>query len=107
MNKPRLLPPPTLTLPRKGGGNNSRNSHSFPPPLRGRVGWGDLGLILLTLPARAELPQIRLDRIFPLGAEAGSEVTLEISGKDLDEAKSLHFDHPGFKAELTKPNEIK
>jgi hypothetical protein len=57
--------------------------------------------------SHAQLPHIRLDRIFPLGGAAGSEVVLDIAGKDLDEVKSLHFDHPGFKAELLKPNQFK
>jgi hypothetical protein len=57
--------------------------------------------------AHAQLPHIRLDRIYPLGGAAGSEVTLEITGKDLDDVKSLHFDHPGLKAELVKPNQFK
>ena len=55
----------------------------------------------------AELPLIRLDRIFPLGAQAGSEVTLEISGRDLDDTKVLHFDHPGFKAQWLKANQFR
>jgi hypothetical protein len=42
-----------------------------------------------------------------LGGKAGSTVVLEIAGKDLDEVKSLHFDHPGFKAELVKPNQFR
>lgn len=55
----------------------------------------------------AELPLIRLDRTFPLGGQAGSEVTLEIAGRDLDDAKALHFDHPGFKAQFLKANQFK
>jgi hypothetical protein len=55
----------------------------------------------------AELPLIRLDRIFPLGGGAGSEVLLEINGRDLEEAKSLHFDHPGFGAEWLKDRHFK
>jgi hypothetical protein len=55
----------------------------------------------------AQLPHARLDRIFPLGGLAGSEVVLDITGKDLDEVKALHFDHPGFKAELVKPNQFR
>jgi len=46
--------------------------------------------------AHAELPLIRLDRIFPLGGQAGSEVLLEISGKDFEDVKALRFDHPGL-----------
>src|SRR5262245_4578602 len=61
----------------------------------------------LIAPVHAQLPHIRLDRIYPLGAAAGSEVTLEITGKDLDEVKSLTFDHAGLKAELLKPNQFK
>jgi hypothetical protein len=63
--------------------------------------------IALTSPARADLPQIRLDRIFPLGGEAGSTVTLEIDGKDLDEAKDLRFDHPGIRAEWVKEKQFR
>jgi hypothetical protein len=66
-----------------------------------------LGILLVAGAARAQLPHIRLDRIFPLGGAAGSEVTLEIAGKDLDDVKALHFDHPGFKGEPVKPNQFR
>lgn len=56
---------------------------------------------------RAELPHIRLDRVFPLGGSAGSEVLLDIAGKDLDDVQVLHFDHPGFKAVFVKPNQFR
>lgn len=64
-------------------------------------------LVLISSSVRAELPLIRLDQIYPLGGAAGSAVTLEIRGRDLDDVKQLHFDHPGFKAELLKPNTFK
>lgn len=57
--------------------------------------------------ARAELPQIRLDRIFPLGAEAGGGVEVEIEGRDLDDARTLRFDRPGFRADRVKPNRFR
>jgi hypothetical protein len=66
-----------------------------------------VGLLLICSPLRAELPHIRLDRIFPLGGQAGSVVLLEIGGKDLDEVKTLYFDNPSFKAELVKPNQFR
>lgn len=66
-----------------------------------------LGVLFVATGASAQLPHIRLDRIFPLGGAAGSEVTLEIAGKDLDDAKALHFDHPGFQAEWVKPNQFR
>src|SRR5690242_2569682 len=54
-----------------------------------------------------QLPHARLDRIFPLGGAAGSAVTLDVAGKDLDDVPALHFDHPGFKAEPVKPNQFR
>ncbi len=57
--------------------------------------------------ARAELPHIRLDSIFPLGGQGGSAVTLEVRGKDFDDVKALHFDHPGLKAAVVKPNQFR
>lgn len=47
----------------------------------------------------AELPSIRLDTIFPPGGKAGTEVDAAITGADLDEAKAIHFSHPGITAE--------
>src|SRR5438874_767515 len=52
----------------------------------------------------AQLPHIRLDRIFPLGGEVGTSVLVELTGHDMEEVKSLHFDDPGLKAALVKPN---
>jgi hypothetical protein len=66
-----------------------------------------LGVLGACGEARAELPHVRLDRIFPLGGQAGSEVLLEIHGRDLDEVKTLHFDHPGLKAAFVKPNQFR
>jgi hypothetical protein len=57
--------------------------------------------------ARAELPLIRLDRVFPLGGQAGSEVQMEIGGRDMEDVKVLHFDHPRLKATLLKPNQFR
>jgi hypothetical protein len=58
-------------------------------------------------PAFAQLPQARLDRIFPLGGAAGASVTVEVQGKDLDDLTGLHFDRPGFKVERVKPNQFR
>jgi hypothetical protein len=56
---------------------------------------------------RAELPLIRLDRIFPIGGQAGTEVALEVAGRDMEEVKTLHVDHPGFKATYLKDGQFK
>jgi hypothetical protein len=63
---------------------------------------GFAGLLFLAAAARAELPSPRLDRLTPLGAAAGATVEVEVQGADLDEAKSLLFDHPGLRAEFVK-----
>jgi hypothetical protein len=47
----------------------------------------------------AEIPSARLDSIFPPGGKAGTEVDAAITGADLDDAKALHFSHPGITAE--------
>jgi hypothetical protein len=56
-------------------------------------------LLAAAMVARAELPSPRLDRIAPLGAAAGTAVEVEVQGADLEDVKSLRFDHPGFSAE--------
>ena len=48
--------------------------------------------------ARAELPMPRLDRLTPLGGVAGGQTEIELQGADLDDVKSLVFDHPGLSA---------
>jgi hypothetical protein len=61
-----------------------------------------LGVVVLVPLARADLPSIRFDRLTPLGAAAGSSVEVEVAGAEIDDVKSLLFDHPGVKAELVK-----
>lgn len=65
-------------------------------------------LLACSTTAHAQLPQARLDRIYPLGGQTGITFDLEIAGKDLDEVKTLYFDHPGIKAEpADKPNHFR
>lgn len=64
-------------------------------------------LLVFATSAHAQLPLIRLDRIVPLGGRVDSEVVLEIAGRDLDDAKTLHFDHPGLKAVWLKDRQFK
>jgi hypothetical protein len=63
--------------------------------------------LLVAGSARAELPLIRLDRVFPLGGQAGSDVQLEISGRDMEDVKTLSFDHAGLKATFLKPDQFR
>jgi hypothetical protein len=55
----------------------------------------------------AELPHVRLDSVYPLGGQVGSEVVLEIGGKDLDDVTALHFDHPGLRAVHLKDKQFR
>ncbi|MBO0698057.1 MAG: PPC domain-containing protein [Zavarzinella sp.] len=64
-------------------------------------------VLILAATVRADLPSPRFDRIFPLGAAAGTSVEVEVSGADLDEPKALLFDHPGIKAEPLKDRKFK
>ena len=70
------------------------------PPLRLRFA---AILVFLTAPVRAELPSLRLDRLAPLGAAAGSTIEVQFTqGADTEDVKALLFDHPGLKAEFVK-----
>jgi hypothetical protein len=59
-------------------------------------------LLLAASLTPADLPAPRLDRITPLGAAAGSTVEVDVIGPDLEEGRTLLFDHPGIKAEYLK-----
>jgi hypothetical protein len=52
--------------------------------------------------ALGELPSVRFDRLAPIGAAAGTTVEVEVAGADIDDVKSLLFDHPGLRAEFVK-----
>jgi hypothetical protein len=59
---------------------------------------------------RADLPAIRIERIAPLGAAAGSSVELTvttIAAADKDEVRELRFDHPGVTAEWLRPGRFR
>jgi hypothetical protein len=50
------------------------------------------------LTALAELPNIRLDRIQPLGANAGTTTEVEFVGNDMEDVNSLWISHAGITA---------
>ena len=64
-------------------------------------------LMSLTVPAQAELPSIRFDRIRPLGASVGQTVDVEIAGAEIDGVESLLFDHPGLSAEYLEEKKFR
>src|SRR6266540_2444434 len=66
------------------------------PPLK------RFAVLLFFVPARADLPALRFDRLTPLGGAAGTTIDIEIQGVDMEEAKTLLFDHPGLKATFVK-----
>jgi hypothetical protein len=58
-------------------------------------------LLLLLLPAstRAQIPQHRLDAVFPSGGQVGGgPVEVGLVGAELESAEGLWFDHPGLSA---------
>lgn len=63
-------------------------------------------LVLATLAAcrtaAAQLPMIRLDRVEPPGARAGSALELTVEGEHFEEVRRLHPGHPGIRAEFVK-----
>ena len=63
-------------------------------------------LLVGTSSGRAELPLIRFDRLFPIGASAGTTVQVEQAGGDTDGVTELLFDHPGIKAEHVRENRV-
>ncbi|HEY3788083.1 MAG TPA: PPC domain-containing protein [Urbifossiella sp.] len=69
--------------------------------------WVAATLVLFASTARAELPSPRFDRLAPLGAAAGSTVEVEVAGADVEDAKTLLFDHPGIKATNIKDRKFK
>ncbi len=64
-----------------------------------------LAVALLAAPVLAELPNIRLDRLAPLGASAGTTTEIEIAGADMEDVKSLWISHPGITAAPVEKND--
>src|SRR5262249_44269545 len=57
-------------------------------------------VLVLTLPAAAQLPQPALTTIFPPGGKPGATLDVTFGGADLDEADQLVFSHPGITGKL-------
>ena len=66
-----------------------------------------LALAPLSSTTFAELPSPQLHRIEPIGLSAPGEVELKMLGADIEGVESLHFEHPGFKAEFVKDRTFK
>src|SRR6516162_7010468 len=99
-------------ITRRRKGSKRRALRTFAPSRLGVRPFFDAALVAtlsacFASAARAELPSIRFDRIVPLGAGAGTEVEVEVGGRDVEDVNALAFDHPGLKAELVKPNRFK
>jgi hypothetical protein len=64
-------------------------------------------LLVAISSSRADLPSVRFDRIFPLGGAVGTTVEVEVQGADIEEVKTLLFDHPGLKAMFRQDRRFK
>ncbi len=60
--------------------------------------------LLFASAARAQLPQPRLQSIFPPGGRAGETVEVQLNGSDLEGVNELWFDHPGLRGFHVKGN---
>ncbi|HWE39755.1 MAG TPA: PPC domain-containing protein [Isosphaeraceae bacterium] len=61
-------------------------------------------LVIVAAPgqARAQLPQHRLQNVFPAGGRAGEGLEVQVGGTDLERVDGLWFDHPGITATRVK-----
>jgi hypothetical protein len=57
-----------------------------------------LVLLLVTFQSYGQVPQARLDWIFPAGLQAGTSAEIQMSGADLEGTTRLLFSHQGFSA---------
>lgn len=55
-------------------------------------------VLLLSPSVWAQLPETRLDEVYPCGGQAGTELEVTIAGNDLDNVDQLLFSHPNIKA---------
>ena len=55
-------------------------------------------LIWIPASACAQLPQPKLDWIYPPGGQRGTQVEITVGGTDLDEGRELVFSHPNISA---------
>ena len=64
-----------------------------------------LAVVSLGQFSQAQLPYARLHWIFPPGGQVGTEFEVTVNGVDLDEARKIHFSHPGIQAgaKMTEP----
>ena len=97
---------PARRLPRVGDatptpGRPASPAHPAPGPPSMKP--SRLGLVAafwlgLAEPAPGQFPRHTLTSIFPPGGEAGTNVTVEIAGTEIDTPIGLAFDHPGLRA---------
>lgn len=59
--------------------------------------------------AAAQLPQARLNSIFPAGGRVGTEFDVTIGGIDLDDSREILFSHSGITArpKMTRPSAVR
>lgn len=69
--------------------------------------WTWFCTLVLVSTTRAQLPAYRLDRVSPVGVSAGASVDVEVSGAEIDEVKTMLFDHPCLSAVPLKPRQFR
>ena len=59
--------------------------------------------LLLALVSIASAGSPRVTHVYPAGGQVGSEIEIVCKGNNLQDAKTMLFDEPGFEVEILKP----
>ena len=59
--------------------------------------------LLLALVSFASAGSPRVTHVYPSGGQAGGEIEIVCKGSNLEDAKAMLFDEPGFEVEIVKP----
>ena len=61
-----------------------------------------LSVLACGIHSQAQLPVTQISAIFPLGAQAGTNVDVTVSGGVVEDVQRLVFSHPGITAQVKK-----
>lgn len=68
-----------------------RRNNNFGGWWRSAIAW-----TCIATASQAQLPQPKLDWIYPPGGQRGTKVEVAVAGTDLDEGREIQFSHPGI-----------
>lgn len=74
-----------------------RRNNSFGDWWRSAIAWA-----CIATASQAQLPQPKLDWIYPPGGQLGTKVEVAVAGTDLEEGREILFSHPGIAGRLRR-----